>query len=472
VDTIIQEAVDDFRDSVATMDRNGKRIWMFPQKPKGKLYNARTLVAWSLLVVFFGMPFIKINGEPLFLLDVVSRKFVLFNVVFYPQDFFLFGLMMITIIVFIVLFTVAFGRLWCGWACPQTIFMEMLFRKIEYLIDGDSNQQKALSNSSWTREKIFKRALKYTIFYSISFVISLLFLSYLRGIDRIFELFTTPFSSNIPLFISLVIFSFIFFFVFAWFREQACIVVCPYGRLQGVLLDRDSIVVAYDHVRGEPRSKFKKVSDPNAGDCIDCRQCVKVCPTGIDIRFGTQLECINCTACIDACDFMMEKVKRPKGLIRLASENNIAEGKKTRFTPRLAGYATVLVLLVTGLAIGLAMRKPVETKVLRMPGMLYQEQPDHRISNLYTVKIINKGRKNITAVLKVESGDGELKMIGKDSIDLQKGNVTQAEFFLILDREQIKSRKTKVRIGVYNGAKKLQSIDTNFMGPVTSKTHG
>lgn len=471
MDAIIKEAADDFRNSVSTMDKDGKRIWLYPQKPKGKLYNARTYVSYFLLLVFFGLPFIRINNEPLFLLDVVNRKFVLFNVIFYPQDFFLFGLMMITVMVFIVLFTVVFGRVWCGWACPQTIFMEMLFRKIEYWIEGDSVQQKILDRSPWTNEKLFKRISKYTIFFAISVVISLLFLSYVRGTERMFYLFTGPFHDNISMTISLLVFSFIFFGVFAWFREQVCIVVCPYGRLQGVLLDQNSIIVAYDHVRGEPREKYKKV-DTGAGDCIDCYQCVKVCPTGIDIRNGTQLECVNCTACIDACDYMMEKVKRPKGLIRFASENNIISGTKPAFTGRIIGYTAVLVMLIGILGFSLYSRKPVETKVLRMPGMLYQEQEDNKISNLYMVKLVNKGHEDVSATLKLESSEGDIKMIGGDSISLHRGDVKQAQFFLILDRSEIEKRKTKVRIGVYNHGKKIQSIETNFMGPVTQSKHG
>lgn len=466
MDALIKEAEEDFRNSVATMDKEGKRIWLYPQKPKGKLYNARTYVSWFLFLVFFSMPFIKIGGEPLFLLDVVSRKFVLFNVVFYPQDFFLFGLMMITGMVFIVLFTVAFGRVWCGWACPHTIFMEMLFRKIEYLVEGDSVQQKILNKSPWTAEKIRKKTIKISLFYFVSLVISLLFLSYIRGIDRVYYLFSGPFTENITMTVSLVVFSLVFFGVFTWFREQACIVVCPYGRLQGVLLDKDSIVVAYDHVRGEPRGKFKKVQG-NTGDCIDCNQCVKVCPTGIDIRHGTQLECVNCTACIDACDFMMEKVNRPKGLIRFASENNITSATRPSFTPRIIAYSVVLFGLLCVLGFSLYTRKPVETKILRVPGMLYQEQENNRISNLYQLKVVNKGHKDITASLKLESVEGEIKMIGADSIVLPKGEVKQAQFFLILDRKVLEKRKTKVKVGVYAKGRRMESVETNFMGPAT-----
>lgn len=454
-----------FRDTIATV-KDGKRVWIFAQKPKGNLYTKRTLLSIVYLIVFFTLPFIKIHGEPPFLLNILERKFILFGVVFWPQDLFLFVLGFLTFIVFIVLFTVVFGRVFCGWACPQTIFMEMVFRKIEYWIEGSANEQKALDKQGWDAEKIRKRGLKIITFFAISFLIANTFLAYIIGADEVRKMIIEPVSQNKGTLVSLLIFTGIFFGVFYWFREQACIVVCPYGRLQGVLLDKNSILVAYDYLRGEPRAKYSKKQEEKKGDCIDCFQCVKVCPTGIDIRNGTQLECVNCTACIDVCDHMMESVGREKGLIRYDSENGIANNQKLKITPRIISYSVVLTLLIGILVAVLASRTDIETSILRTPGMLYQVQANNSLSNLYNIKLINKTRKDLPINLKMESGIGEIQMVGKKIITVGKESMASGEFFVILNRDQIKNRKTKLSIGVYSNGKKIETVKTNFLGVV------
>ena len=457
-----------FRDTIATVDKTGKRNWIFPKKPHGKLYTARTVVSLIYLVFFFSLPFVKVNGDPLFLFDIIHRKFILFGVVFWPQDVMIFGIGMLTFIVFVVLFTVIFGRVFCGWACPQTIFMEMVFRKIEYWIEGDSVNQKKLSDQKWDGEKIRKRSLKLGIFFLVSVLIANTFLAYIIGIDNVLKIASEPVSQHIGGFISLIVFSFVFFGVFAWFREQACLIVCPYGRLQGVMLDRNSIVVAYDYVRGEPRGKIHhqhQEAQSTLGDCVDCSLCVKVCPTGIDIRNGTQLECVNCTACIDACDDVMEKVYRPKGLIRYASENGIRNKVPLKFTGRIKAYSLVLILLIGVLVTTLVTRADVDATVLRAGGQLFHELPDQRISNLYTVRVINKTRFDMPVTFKIESGDGEISMVGKP-LAVGKESKGETEFFIIRDKNKILLRKTKLNIGVYSGDKKLQTVSTTFLGPV------
>src|SRR4051812_20702916 len=249
----LSEKKDLFRDSVATVTKEGKRNYIWPKKPRGRLYNLRSGFSIVYLLIFFGLPFIKVNGEPLLMINILERKFIIFGMIFWPQDFFIFGIAMLTFIVFVILFTVAFGRIWCGWACPQTIFMEMVFRKIEYLIDGDNAEQKRLSSSSWNAIKIRKRLLKHSIFFIISFLIANTFLAYIIGIDKLKLLVTEGPFSHMGGFVALVVFTAVFYSVYARFREQACLVVCPYGRLQGVLLDRNSVVIAYDYNRGEPR---------------------------------------------------------------------------------------------------------------------------------------------------------------------------------------------------------------------------
>lgn len=462
----MSERNDEFRDSIGTITEQGTRNWIFAKKPFGKFYNARTIVSVFYLLLFFTLPWIKVGGEPLFMLNIIDRKFILFGMIFWPQDFFLFVLAMLTFIVFIVLFTVVFGRIFCGWVCPQTIFMEMVFRKVEYWIDGDADKQRALKKMPWNREKIIKRSVKFVLFFLISFVIANYFLAYLIGMDSVVKYAQEGILAHLSTFIPLLFFTGAFFFVYWWFREQVCIIVCPYGRLQGVMLDPNSIVVAYDYVRGEPRAKFKKHEERKVGDCVDCFECVKVCPTGIDIRNGTQLECVNCTACIDACDNIMTKFNRPTGLIRYASENNIAKSEKLRFTPRIAAYTTVLVVLLSVLSVLLFTRKDIQTTVMRAQGMLYQEQENNRISNLYNIKMVNKTRADIPVQLRIENEGmaADIKMVGNDLI-VPAESIGDGVFFVNIKRESITSRKTELKIGVYSGDKKIEVVKTNFMGP-------
>lgn len=456
-----------FRDKVATVDKEGKRIWVFPTMPKGKLYNARTWLSILYLAVFFSLPFVKVNGHPFFLINILERKFILFGQIFWPQDFFIFGLGMVVFIVFVALFTVVFGRVFCGWMCPQTIFMEMVFRKIEYWIEGDGAQQKLLAKAPWNTDKILRKGIKWLVFWLISFIIANTFLAYIVGIDQLDKIMSEPLASHTGGFTAIVIFTTVFFLVYSWFREQVCTVVCPYGRLQGVLLDRDSIVVSYDHIRGEDRAKFKKNQERTAGDCIDCMQCVRVCPTGIDIRNGTQLECINCTACIDACNRMMEAVGFETGLIRMASERNIADKKPARITPRIKAYSGVMVVLLGILVYLLASRTDVGISVLRTPGQLYQEQGG-KLSNLYNYKFLNKTYEDKKLELKPENFKGEIKLVGKDKLDVPKENYIAGALFVYVDKKEVHKRKTQLEIGVYENGEKIKTIKTSFLGPFSA----
>lgn len=454
-----------FRDSIATINQEGKRAWIFPTKPSGKYYNLRTYFTWFYLVVFFLLPFIKYNGEPLFLFNVLEKKFILFGAIFWPQDFFIFMLGMLIFIVFIALFTVVYGRLFCGWACPQTIFMEMIFRKIEYWIEGDANYQKALQKAPWNAEKIRKRTLKFISFYITSFVIAITLLSYVISVDHVFTILKNI-NENTGAFIGIIIFTTVFFFIYWWFREQVCLIVCPYGRMQGVLLDPNSVVVAYDYVRGEERHKFKKNEVRTGGDCIDCNLCVKVCPTGIDIRNGTQLECVSCTACIDACDHMMESVGLEKGLIRYDSENGIKNKVKLTFTNRMKAYSLVLLVLIVVEGFLLTTRSDYDATILRAKGMLYQEQPNNQLSNLFTIKLVNKTRQELPVELKVENvKDYKIQLVGKDLVVRPEG-ISEGEFFVFLNKDEVVERKMKLEIGVYSNGEKIKTVKTNFLGPI------
>lgn len=458
------EEKDSFRDSVSHIDKEGHRVFFHPKKPKGKLYSARALLSYFYLLVFFTIPFIKINGSPLFLFNILERKFILFGVHFWPQDFFLFVLGMIIFIVFIALFTVIYGRVFCGWVCPQTVFMEMVFRRIEYAIEGDSAHQKALNKQGWTTEKIRKKTLKNGIFFLISFIVANFFLAYMIGIDEVIKIATEPLSQHIGGLATIILFSAIFYFVFIWFREQACLVVCPYGRMQSVLLDKHSIVVAYDHVRGETRHKYSKTPIEGAGDCIDCFECVKVCPTGIDIRNGTQLECTNCTACIDACDNMMESIHKPKGLVRYASEYTIQTGKHLRWTPRMIAYTIFLFLLIGVEIFLLATRSDIDVTVMRAKGTLFTTETDGRISNLYNIHIINKTTSDLDLEMRTNIPGSEVKWIGEEKI-AKSNELIEGTFFLILPKNTLDHQKEKIQIEFWAGDKLIGKTKTTFLGP-------
>lgn len=461
-----------FRDSIGTINEEGKRSWVFPKKPSGKFYKYRSYVSYFLLVFLLSAPFIKINGNQFLLFNIIERKFNIFGLPFWPQDFYLLVISMIVGVVFIILFTVIFGRVFCGWICPQTIFLEMVFRKIEYWIDGDRGKQIRLDKQPWNAEKIKKRLLKWFIFFVISFIIANVFLAYLIGGDTVIRYITGNPLDNINTLISLIIFTSVFYFVFAWFREQVCIIACPYGRLQGVLLDNKTINVAYDYKRGEReegRSKFKKNENREAlgkGDCIDCKQCVVVCPTGIDIRNGTQLECVNCTACIDECDHIMESINLPKGLIRYASEDNIAKKEPFKINARIKGYSAVLLILIGILTGMLFLRNNVEASILRLPGQLYQQKENNIISNVYTFKVINKTTKDIENVsYKILSHKGEIKLVSNHNFIVPKQGAAEGTLFIELNAALLKGDDIDLEIGVFSDDKLIETTETNFLGP-------
>ncbi|MCX7649093.1 MAG: cytochrome c oxidase accessory protein CcoG [Flavobacteriales bacterium] len=463
---------EDFRDHIPYEDAHGKRRWIYPRKPRGRFHKYRQIVAFGLLGLFFTMPHIRWHGQPFFLINIFERKFVILGQVFWPQDTHLLILLLLIFFVTVILFTVAFGRIWCGWTCPQTVFMEMVFRKIEYWVEGDASAQRKLDRQPWNAEKIRKKSLKHALFIIISLLISHTVMMYLVGRDKVFELVTRSPAENWPGFLGLVAFTGIFYFVFSILREHACTFICPYGRLQGVLINPDTLVVAYDFVRGEPRGKLVKGERAEGkGDCVDCGLCVQVCPTGIDIRNGTQLECVNCTACIDACDEVMDKVKKPKGLVRFASLAQIREGRSFRFTWRMAAYSGVLLVLVSVFFTLIFTRNKVETTILRATGQLYNETSDGKISNLYNVQVINKSFDSLRIRFEMEGLPGVLKSAGhgKEKVIPPQGMLQEVLIFEV-EKSQIPQLKNKIQLKLITSQGILDKVSTTFLGP-PSKIH-
>lgn len=466
----VRGEAEDFRDHLATADKEGHRKWVYPRKPRGRYYRARIWLTWVLLTIMFAGPFIKINGNPLLMINVVERKFSILGVIFWPQDNLVFALGLLLFLMGIAVFTAAFGRLWCGYACPQTVLMEMVFRRIEYWIEGDAPAQKKLDQAPWTVIKVGKKLFKHGIFLGLSFIIGNTLLAYIIGIDALKDLILDDPRRHLAGLGFMGLFTLLFYGIFARFREQACTFICPYGRLQATLLDENSIVVGYDYKRGEMRSKLQRVetavdrSARGAGDCIDCFQCVSVCPTGIDIRNGTQMECVNCTACIDACDEVMDKIGRRRGLIRYASLNGIEKGEPLRVTPRLVGYGVILLCLGLGLLALLVTRSPVDTTLLRAPGALFQKAPEGRISNLYLLKLTNKTHHQMPVQLKLDNVDGRLTVLG-GQLDLPAETQTEASVLVEIAPERLRSGTTPIVVGVYAGGKMLNQVKTVFVGP-------
>ncbi|GAB3242093.1 cytochrome c oxidase accessory protein CcoG [Hymenobacter seoulensis] len=461
-------SAESFRDTIATVDAAGERVWLYPKQPHGRLYQYRKWLSYGLLALLFAGPWLRINGLPLLLLNLPARRFIILGQIFWPQDFFILLLATLTFVLFIIVFTVVYGRVFCGWVCPQTIFLEMVFRRLEYWLEGDAPQQKALDRAPWDWNKIWRKTTKHTLFLGISFLIANTFLAYIIGTEELMQIVTDTPGQHVGGLAAMVLFTGVFYAVFARFREQVCTIACPYGRLQGVLLDKNSLVVAYDYKRGEPREKLRKNQVRTAGDCIDCNQCVQVCPTGIDIRNGAQqMECTNCTACIDACNAIMNLVNRPEGLIRHASENDIAAGTTPRFTGRmkvLSGVLVVLAVVLTGLLVS---RSNVQATVLRTPGQLFQKTDHGTITNLYNISVINKTNHPYPLTMRVlEPTQGRISLVGSAGLVLPAQGMVKGVFFAELPRPALHRTNQTIRIGLYSGSELIAETSTKFLGPV------
>lgn len=453
-------------DTVTTIGEGGRRVWLYPLRVWGRYVTARTLVGWLLFAVLLIAPWIDVGDHPAMMFDIPRRRFYLWGLTLFATDanylLFLFG----SFIFSVFFFTALLGRVWCGWACPQTVFLEGIIRPIEQLIEGKPSQRKKLDNAPWTAGKVWKKGLKLAAFLVVAGAISTTAVAYFIGRDGILEAQADPFSHPVAsgIFVALTA---ALMFDFTWFREQVCIVACPYGRFQSVLMDADSLTIAYDVERGEPRGKAR---DPSAGDCVDCKKCVQVCPTGIDIRKGVQMECINCTACIDACDSIMDKLGRERGLVRYTSENALATGRVRLLRPRVVIYAAVLLAIGTGFAAALTLREPVELAVTRPPGDPFVVRPDGRLQNMVRLRIANKGGEGRRfSVTVVEPADGELF---SPVADMTVAPDAVRQFPLLLIRSSPGARRTPFVVRVEADDGYSDTVEAVFLAPPAASDGG
>jgi cytochrome c oxidase accessory protein FixG len=460
---------------LSTLDLEGNRKWIYPTVSKGRYYWQRLALGWGLIVLFVALPIVRVNGRPAVLLDFVHREFALFGVTFYPTDTFLLMLLGISALVFIVLLTALLGRVWCGWGCPQTVYLEFVFRPIERWIEGKEHVRRRRDEGPWSLDKAWRKAAKWAVYLVISLALAHVFVSYFVGWERLLGWVTQPPSEQWGFFLLMAGTTALVLYDFGYFREQMCTITCPYARFQSVLLDEDSMIVSYDPVRGEPRAKRskKKIRQeeagllPQLGDCIDCFACVRTCPTGIDIRDGLQMECIACTQCIDACDDIMDKIGKPHGLIRYSSEHEI-EGLRTRvLRPRTVIYSVLLVALVAMLGVGIATRGAFDVNVGRAVGEPFTELPDGSVANRFRFRVRNQTPNAATFRIEaVEPAAAEVKVVGVQPVALEPEEMKRVEAFVVVPRAlfaETARRDAVLRLVFSDGTEQI--VEFPLLGP-------
>lgn len=449
------------RETVTTIRDDGSRKFLHPADVKGKFTRWRKVVFACLIFVYVALPWIPINGEPAVFLNLAERHFHLFGLTLSSQDIWL-AFFLITGLGFGLFYVTAlFGRIWCGWACPQTVWLDFVYRRIERLIEGDMNRRQKLDAAPWTFEKIWKRALKQSAYAVVSLFIAHVFMSYFVSIPGLYQMVRASPTENWTVFLWVFVIAGVLHFNFAWFREQLCIVICPYGRLQSALIDDNSIVIGYDEKRGEPRGK---VNTPDAGDCVDCFRCVNVCPTGIDIRQGLQMECIGCSACIDACDDVMTRLNRPKGLIRYDSFNGLSGGKTKLVRPRTLVYTGLLLVGMLVMLLSLSRLEPFDSTVLRTGGAPYFQQ-DGVIRNHFQVRLVNKRNEPTELSIAVESAVTLQVTPPQNVISLAPFEEKAVPVFLAVSRPSFETTfPVTITVNGIGGTRKTTKT-VSFLGP-------
>ncbi len=446
-----------------TLNEDGSRRWIRPKISRGPWWKRRLVVGWALIVAFTAIPYLKMGGKPLILLDLPHRQFTLFGTTFLPTDSMFLMLLLVGLFVGIFLITAILGRVWCGWACPQTVYMEFVYRPIERLIEGNRGRQMKLDREGPDG----RRMIKNVVFGFVSIFLAHTFLAYFVGVSALFQWVTEPPSQHWGAFVVSAAVAGLMFLDFGVLREQVCLVACPYGRFQSVLLDRRSLIVGYDARRGEPRGRIKERLPAGAsrGDCIDCAACVITCPTGIDIRDGLQMECIHCTQCIDACDVVMEKTGRPKGLIRYGARDAF-EGKPHRILrPRIVIYPLIMVLVWGGLVYALSHRGSADVTVLRGIGAPYGVLPDGQISNQLRVKIVNRSPETRRYTISIDDAD-DLTLVSPDNpLEVPPGASATASLFVMAQAKSIPRGLREIEVEVEDDAGFKEKTHYRLLGP-------
>ena len=439
---------------------DGSRNFLHPADVRGRWQRRKNVVYAALIAFYLALPWVGVGGHPAALFDIPRRQAFLFGLALTGEDFWLLFFVLSGAGFALIVATSLWGRVWCGFACPQTVFLEGVFRRIERLVEGPRDTRIRRNLGPLTGDKLARKLAKHGIFIALCVAIAHAFLAYFIPARELLGIVRAAPTEHWTAFLWATVMAALLYFDVAWFREQTCLVVCPYGRFQSALIDDDSVVIGYDAARGEPRVKATETG----GDCIDCRRCVVVCPTGIDIRNGTQMECVQCTACIDACDNVMDRVGRPRGLIRYASLNGIERGERLKVTPRLVGYTVVLLALGVLFAFLLFTRSDVQTTILRAQGALFQKMPNGRFSNLYTVRVVNKTSREVPIRLRLEAPAGKLQVMGAELVAPPQRQA-ETSVLIELDPSVMKRGTTPVKVGVYSGERRLETLKTGFIGP-------
>ncbi len=445
-----------------TLNEDGSRYWIRPRVSAGAWWNRRRVVGYALIAFFITLPHLRWQGKPLILLDVPRREFTLLGSTFLPTDTLLLMLLLGSAIIAVFLFSALFGRVWCGWGCPQTVYMEFVFRPIERLLEGGRSGSLAMDKAPGLMSP--RRVLKYLIYIPICLLLAHTFLAYFVGTDTLAHWVRLSPTEHPTPFIVMAVTTLLIFVDFGWFREQSCLIACPYGRWQSALIDRRSMIVAYDAARGEPR-RSATVRGDAAGDCVSCNACVFTCPTGIDIRNGLQMECVHCTQCMDACDHVMTALEKPRGLIRYASQEQLEGKAGGLLRPRVVLYSLALLGTLSGLTATLTLRKDAEVTLLRSASEPYRVEANGAVVNQLRVKIVNRSHLSHEYTVQVTGLDAAGVIAPELPLTVQAGAQRTTSLFLVAPLDSFAVGRHVIALRVSDGARFAATIPFTLLGP-------